>query len=33
LPIDDPAHLDERRLRLGMPAYGVFLKTLEGRRC
>ncbi len=32
-PIEDPEHIDERRLKLGMPAYGDYLKTFEGLRC
>ena len=32
-PIDDPEHLDERRLKLGLTPYAVFEKTFAGVRC
>lgn len=32
-PIDDPEHLDERRLHLGMTPYATFLKTFAGLSC
>jgi hypothetical protein len=32
-PIEDPEHLDERRLKLGMPSYAAYLKSVAGAAC
>ena len=32
-PIDDPEHVDERRLKLGLAPYAEYLKTFEGLKC
>jgi len=32
-PIEDPDHLDERRIKLGLTPYADYLKTFNGRTC